>query len=165
MLSASGAGLVSLSGAITNAGLITSGNGTLQFMSGLTNDGTVADSGGSLVLTGAVGGTGTLTVGAGAAVSVLGGASLGQTVDLLSSGGDLTLKSPLSLLGTIGGFGGSDVITLTKTAETGYNFAGGVLTITDGSSTVASLTFAGSYSMQDFSVATNTHGNTVISYS
>ncbi len=164
-LSASGAGFVSLSGDITNAGLITSGSGTLQFMSGLTNNGTVADSGGLLVLSGAVGGTGVVNIGAGGDVSMLGGASVGQTVDFLSSGGDLTLKSPASFLGTIAGFGGSDVITLTKTAETGYGFANGVLTVTDGSSTVASLTFAGTYSTQDFSVATNAHGNTVITFS
>jgi hypothetical protein len=118
-----------------------------------------------LVLSGAVGGTGVVNIGAGGDVSMLGGASVGQTVDFLSSGGDLTLKSPASFLGTIAGFGGSDVITLTKTAETGYGFANGVLTVTDGSSTVASLTFAGTYSTQDFSVATNAHGNTVITFS
>jgi hypothetical protein len=164
-LIASGAGLASLSGAMTNAGLITSGSGTLQFLSGLTNNGTVAESGGSLLLSGAVLGTGTVTVGASGAVSFLGGASVGQTVDLLSAGADVTLKSPALFLGTIAGFGGSDVITLTKTAETGYNFANGVLTITDGSSTVGSLAFAGSYTTQEFSVTTNTHGNTVITYS
>jgi hypothetical protein len=150
---------------MTNAGLITAGSGTLQFMSGLTNNGTVVDSSASLVLNGAVSGTGTLSIGAGAAVSLLGGASSGQTVDFLASGGELSVKSPLAFLGTIAGFGGSDVITLTKTAETGYGFANGVLTVEDGSSTVASLTFAGSYAMQDFSVTTNIHGNTVITYS
>jgi hypothetical protein len=164
-LTASGDGLVCLSGVMTNAGLITAGSGTLQFMSGLTNNGTVADSSASLVLNGAVSGTGTLSIGAGAAVSLLGGASSGQTVDFLASGGELSVKSPLAFLGTIAGFGGSDVITLTKTAETGYGFANGVLTVEDGSSTVASLTFAGSYAMQDFSVTTNIHGNTVITYS
>ncbi len=164
-LNVSGGGLVTISESILNSGLISASTGTLQFLSAVANNGILAESGGSLVLSGAVDGTGTLTVGSGAAVSLLGGASSGETVDLLTSGGDLTLKSPLSFLGTIAGFGGSDVITLTKTAETGYGFSDGVLTISDGTSSVASLVFAGSYTQQNFSVITNAHGNTIITYS
>jgi hypothetical protein len=42
---------------------------------------------------------------------------------------------------------------------------GGVLSVTDNGTTVASLNFTGSYTSSDFTVKTDGHGNTVITHS
>ncbi len=163
-LAASGTGTVAVSAATVNAGMITAGNGTLQFLADLTNDGTITATGGIVQVGTMLAGNGTVDIGAGASASLLAGAASTQTVDFTSSTGELVIKAPLAFLAGIAGFGSNDVIQLTKTAETGYSFGNGALTITDGTSIVASLTFAGSYTQQDFSVTENAHGNTIITH-
>jgi hypothetical protein len=163
-LAASGTGTVAVSAATVNAGMITAGNGTLQFLADLTNDGTITVTGGIVQVGTLLAGNGTVDIGAGASASLLAGAASTQTVDFTSGTGELVIKAPLAFLAVIAGFGSNDVIQLTKTAETGYSFGNGALTITDGTSIVASLTFAGSYTQQDFSVTENAHGNTIITH-
>ena len=163
-LAASGSGTVAVAAATVNAGMITAGNGTLQFLADLTNDGTITVTGGIVQVGTLLAGNGTVDIGAGASASLLAGAASTQTVDFTSSTGELVIKASLAFLAGIAGFGSNDVIQLTKTAETGYSFGNGALTITDGTSIVASLTFAGSYTQQDFSVTENAHGNTIITH-
>jgi len=77
----------------------------------------------------------------------------------------LDMTKPLDFLGTVAGFGASDTVDLLNTAETGYSFASGVLTVTDGSATVAKLHFGGSYTTASFTLATDGHSGTFITFS
>ena len=98
-------------------------------------------------------------------LSLLAGASIGQTVDFLGGTGLVDLTKPIDFLGTIAGFGASDQIDLVKTLETGYNFSGGVLTVMDGSKVEASINFSGSgYSNATFMLGTDHSGGTLITF-
>ncbi len=71
-----------------------------------------------------------------------------------------------SLGATISGFAAFDQIDLTVLgfgSTTKATFAGDTLTVS-GSSTHAALTFSGSYTTSDFSVANDGHGGTLVSF-
>ncbi len=70
----------------------------------------------------------------------------------------------MAFKGHIAGFGASDTIDLTKTTETGYTFGNGVLTVTNGSATVASLNFTGSYTTSSFTLSPDGHTGTFIKF-
>ncbi len=154
----------SVSVAFINSGDVSVGSGTLSFLGAVTNTGTIDASAGVLSIKTAVGGTGTLEVGATGTLSLLKGAGAGQTVDFLTTTGLLDLSKPIDFKGTIDGFGGSDRIDLLKAPETSFSYAGGVLTVKNGNRTEASLHFGGSYTQSDFSLASDGHGGTFITF-
>jgi len=78
------------------------------------------------------------------------GASAKQKQNFLASSGELSLGSPVSSLGKIGGFTDSDSIDLMKTAVTKPTYASGVLTVLNGTATVAKLAFGGTYTNTNF---------------
>jgi fibronectin-binding autotransporter adhesin len=144
--------------------IIASGGDTLAFLHGVTNDGTMEASSGVLSSQNSIGGTGTLDIGATGTLSLLQGASSGQTVDFLAATGSLDLSVPLDFQGTITAFGNSNLIDLINTPETGFSYSGGVLSVQNGSATVASLHFAGSYTQANFVLGTDGHGGTNITF-
>jgi hypothetical protein len=175
-----------VTGAVVNQGSIVASGGVLGFLGTLTNSGTIDVTAGALSLVGTatnngtieaasgivasmygVDGTGTLEIGATGTLSLMNGALAGQVVDFLAGTGALDLNHPLSFFGQIAGFGAGDIIDLTKPSglsETGYNYADGVLTVMDGSATVASLNFVGNYNTTDFALNADGHGGTVITF-
>jgi hypothetical protein len=161
---ANGLGTASVSVAFINSGNVSVGSGTLAFLGAVTNTGTIDASAGVLSIKTTVGGTGTLEVGAAGTLSLLLGAGTGQTVDFLASTGLLDLTKPIDFKGTIDGFGGSDKIDLLKAPETSFTFSNGVLTVKDGTKTEASLHFGGSYTQSDFSLTSDGHGGTFITF-
>ena len=66
--------------------------------------------------------------------------------------------------GTIAEFATNNSVDLLKTPATSETFAGGVLTVKDGSTVVANLHFAGSYTSSSFALASNGHGGTFIHF-
>jgi hypothetical protein len=139
--------------------------GTMSFLGALSNQGTLLVAGGvaSIATLSAV--SGTLELGAAGTLSLLNAAPTGQLVDFLPSGGLLDLAAPAGFAGAISGFGAGDTIDLLSTSATGFGYAGGVLSVMNGGSTVATLHFNGSYTMSSFTVGSDGHGGTQIGFS
>jgi hypothetical protein len=154
-----GANIVAMGTTLLDAGF-------LNVTGSLTND-SVINVAGSLTDSLGIAGAGTLQVGLAGSLALLGGAGSGQLVDFLGSSGFVELENPLTFLGAIAGFGAQDVIDLQAAgglAETGYSFAAGTLTIVDGSTTVASLRFEGSYTTGSFSVSSDGHSGLAVTF-
>jgi hypothetical protein len=85
-----------------------------------------------------------------------------HTVTFTGSTGTLELGAPLSFAGTIAKFADSDVIDLLDTSMTdltlSYSTSTKILTVTNSSGTVATLTFSGSYGTDDFAAVSDGNG-------
>jgi hypothetical protein len=163
-LEATGAGTADVKVKLINARDVSVGSGTLAFLGAVTNSGTMTAAGAVLSISTSVGGTGTLDIGASGTLSLLDGSAAGQKADFLATTGLLDLTKPAAFAGTIGGFGGSDVIDLLKTAATSLSFASGVLTVKHGSTVEASLHLSGSYTTADFALSSDGHAGTFIKF-
>jgi hypothetical protein len=159
-----GRGTDTVSVAFINSGNVSVGSGTLAFIGPLTNSGVISADGGTVTFRLALNG-GTLDIGSGGSASLLQGAYAAANVDFQTGGELLDLSDPMAFHGTIADFAGGDRVDLLNTVETSYSFSNGVLTVKDGTQTVASLHFAGSYTMASFTLNTDGHGGTVISHS
>jgi hypothetical protein len=147
-----------------NSGAVSASAGTLSFLGAAANSGAITAAGATISFADAVSGTGTLAIGAGGTMALLAGAGVGQVANFQAGTGALDLTAPLSFDGTILGFGASDQIDLVNTTETSYNFANGILTVENGSATVASLQFGGSYSTGSFTLMGDGHNGTLITF-
>jgi hypothetical protein len=161
--SAAGAGAVSIGATFNNIGTAALGAASLTFAGVITNIGTITATG-AVLFDRAVSGTGTLDIGATGTLSLLAGAASGQQADFLANTGALALTAPTSMLGTIAGFAGSDMIDLMKTPETAFSYAAGILTVKSGSTTEATLHFAGTYTAASFAIVPDGHGGSLISF-
>jgi hypothetical protein len=162
-LAASGPGTADIDVAFVNTKTVSVSSGTLAFLGGVTNNGTLATGAGTLSFEKKISGTGTLGIGTGT-LSLLSGAVATQSVRFEQSAGLLDLAHPTDFSGLISDFGAQDKIDLLDTKATGFTFAGGTLTLEDGSKTVASLGFTGSYTQNDFAISTDNHSGTLISF-
>jgi hypothetical protein len=127
-------------GTFTNLGTFQAEEpGSAVVSTAFTNSGTVSALSGTLSFLSSVAGTGTMDISAGATLSLELGTGSGQVVDFLSTTGVTDLFNPLDFAGTIKGFGGSDQVFLENTTYTSFGFTNNLLTVKDGSSTVASL--------------------------
>ena len=153
----------------TNSGRVsvTSG-GELDFVSDigtlLSNTGTLTATDATLILDEAVSGVGKLDLGAGGALTLVGGPDAGQTVDFLGNNATLDLLPAGDFGGHISGFGAHDLIDLPDTIVNHQSFFGGVLTLSDGLTPVAHLNFNGAYSTSSFSLTTDHNGGTLIRF-
>lgn len=164
-LSAGGPGTCRLQAALTNTALVESLSGTFALVGGSTNNsGTISALGGTLMIRTDVQGTGKLDIGTISTLWLEAGAVASQTASFTAAGGTLELGGPASFLGHIAGFGASDVIELAAAAATTLSYAGGVLTVDDGSTAVAQLHFNGSYTSASFSLSADGHGNSLITF-
>jgi hypothetical protein len=140
-----------------STGKLLIGSGTIA--SAVTNSGTIESNTGLLDVTGAVTGTGTLKIDAGETLEVGSTVANTQTAVFASTTGTLSLDQPLNFAGSITNFTGSDQIYLggqTITGFGGYNTTTHVLTVLGtGNTTIAQLTFNGSYTLGNFSVSNN----------
>ncbi len=144
--------------------LISSGSGTIAFLSGVANNGTFNTGEGELSFTKKISGTGTLAIHGLGTLSLLGGAFATQTVQFEQPNALLDIANPSSFSAPIADFATGDTIDLLKTATTTFTYAGGTLTLENGTKTVATLSFTGSYTQSDFATATDTHGGTLITF-
>jgi hypothetical protein len=152
--SAGAAGAITVSGDVSGFGTITG--------AAVTDTGTVTASGGTLSIMDAVTGTGTLALAADATVLAGAGVS-GVTIDFAANG-TLALAEPASVTSTISGFQSGDVVDLQKLIANTLTYSGGRLTLSDGSTVVDTLSFAGSYTQSDFSLQSDKHGGTDVLY-
>jgi len=115
----------------------------------------------SLTFTGDLSGGGIVRLDAGATLTA--NAGLGAaTLRFADGGGEtLVLGSTDTVAATLSGFRSSDTIDLASTLTT-FSFAGGTLTLLDGSSVVETLTLAGHYTQADFALKSDDHGGTDI---
>ncbi|MBN9508510.1 MAG: Hint domain-containing protein [Alphaproteobacteria bacterium] len=157
-----GSGVVALSGGtldpdpVSNAGSI-GGFGTVE--GAVANTGTITAHDGTLLLTGAVDGAGRLGVQAGATLELQQAVAATQTIAF--AGGALVLDDLAAAQGTLEDFATGDRIVLKDVVADGGSFAGGVLTLTEGGSTVGTLALAGSYGADGFRVQ-NSVGTTEV---
>jgi fibronectin-binding autotransporter adhesin len=164
-LAATGAGLSNVvASSFTNTGLTSVSGGTLSLLGTVTNSGTLVASGGLLSVSHLLSGTGTLQIGATGTASLLLGAVSGQVVNFEAGSGALDLTGATHFAGLIEDFGASDVIDLVNTAETNFTYSGSILTVLNGSTTVASLHFGGSYTQSSFTVGSDGHSGTAITF-
>jgi fibronectin-binding autotransporter adhesin len=162
---ANGGGTAEVNVAFINADNVSVGSGAMAFLSYLTNDGTIDTGAGLVSSAGRVQGTGKMEIGAAGTLSLLQGALSGEKVDFLATTGSLDLTQPRFFTGVIEGFGGSDQIDLVNTPATGFSYSPShVLTVQNGSQTVAALRFAGSYTQSDFALGSDGHGGTAITF-
>jgi hypothetical protein len=163
-LETTGPGQVKIAPTVTNTGTIESGGGTLTLLGTLTNSGTVSAAAGTLIVAQKALGAGTLDVGATSTLWLQAGAAATQAAHFLSTAGTLELSSPANFLGTIAGFGGSDVIDLASTAANTLTYANGILTVSEGSVAVAHLHIGGTYTTASFALGSDGHGGTAITF-
>jgi hypothetical protein len=166
---ASSGSTISLSGSagdiVTNTGTLTAaGAGTESITTSFTNQGLVKIETGTLSVGSDIAGTGTLQIATGATLALLDGAATGQLVDFAAGTGALDLTNPLTFLGSIEGFASKDVIDLVNTAATSLTYSNQVLTVDNGATAVAKLTFVGSYKQSDFAIGSDGHGGTNITF-
>lgn len=160
-------GTVLVSGALSGSGTLSAGSGAVvdlagggSFAGAITNAGTLLIAGGTTMsCLGSVAGTGTLEVGTGATLSLGLGAASGQTLEFLGTTGALDLSNPLDFAGTINDFAGSDQILLQNTGFTSFTFSNDLLTVKNGSATVASLHITESSNL--FALTAEAHGTLI----
>jgi hypothetical protein len=158
----SGTGTHTVNVAFINSGTVNANAGTLSFLGAVTNSGTIDAASGLTSIRSAVSGTGTLEIGSTGTLSLLLGAGSGQVVDFAAGTGVLDLTKPLGLTGTIAGFGSNDQIDLLKTAETSYTYTNNILTVKNGTATVASLHFSGTNN--SFTLQSDGNSGTLIKF-
>jgi len=164
------AGILNLGGtgknSIANAGLIeTTGAGNLTLAGALTNNGTVAANGGTLVAGGSITGSGAFDIGGGTLDVTV---AFAHNVTFTATAGVLELSQSQGYTGTITGFsktGGTSLdlsdIGFVSSAEATYSGTktGGVLTVTDGTHT-ARISLKGNYLTSTFIASSDGHGGT-----
>ena len=98
-------------------------------------------------------------IAAGASLEFDAATSSGQTVTFAADTGNLAIGAPSSFAALIAGFGAGNEIDLFNTNATAASYQSGVLTVKNGTTTVASLNLFGNYSgTTAFEVATDGDG-------
>jgi hypothetical protein len=147
------AGLITGPVSVGAGGKIT-GKGTIT--GAVTDNGLVEALGGLLDITGAVTGRGVLGIGSGSSLE-LGATANGVT--FTAGTGTLILNVPADSFGAISGFAIGDIIDLKNKAANGFSYSGDTLTVTETvkttTTTVATLTLAGSFAGEHFVVASD----------
>jgi len=130
----------------------------------VANSGRIIAEGGTLDLTGAVTGTGVLKIENGATLE-LGAGAADQTIGfapITSTGATLILDSPGDSFGIIRGFAVGDTIDLEGVTATSDKYAKGILTVLNGTDTVATLRFGSTFAGNHFVLTSDNAGGTDI---
>jgi hypothetical protein len=167
------AGALNFSGAgsFTNAGtLAKTGSGEVDIGTTFINSAAVSIGSGKMKFLSSVSGTGTIGIASGATGLLLRGAAATQkasfptAISHQTAVSELDLGKPTSFLGTIVNFGTMDKIDLLSTPATSRVFAGGELTVTNGTTKVATLAFSGSYTTNNFVLSSDGHAGSLITW-
>jgi VCBS repeat-containing protein len=129
----------------------------------ITNNGTITANSDTLTISGSIQGTGLLKITNDTTLALDGPVGSGQTVQFGNGPApNLVLNDPSHFQGQITGFQGSDQIdlpTIHFDSGTTTTFTGGILTIKEGTTTVAAITFVGSPNLK---ITNDGHGGTLI---
>ena len=110
-------------------------------------------------LTGSIGGTGSVSIGTGATLTLYGAVSVPSITFAAGGDGKLVVGDPYQLTSTFGGFGAGDVIDLERLEASSLSYAGGTLTLYNGSE-VDKLRFSGSLTKANFALKSDGHYGT-----
>jgi hypothetical protein len=143
------------------AGAVVSGTGTI--VGTVTASGAATVQGGTIEMNGSVQGPGGLTIDAGATLQADSILSVGS-VTFASGAGTLALMEPNSVTSTLAGFGTGDVIDLVNKMANTLTLTGNTLTVKENTMLVATLTFQGSYNINDFLLVPDGHNGTDITF-
>ncbi len=177
--SSSNASTFTVAGAATNEGaMVVGANATFALgthayvqtagtttVAGTLQTPTVNDEGGLIDFTSALAGSDTptaLNIYAAGVIEFAAAVSTAHKVTFEDATGDLELAAASSFSGSIDGFSANDVIDLLGAGVTSLSFADHVLTVMNNATTVASLSFTGSYSTASFTAVSDGHGGTDI---
>jgi len=149
-------GPIDLSGKITGIGTLVTGTGSLT----LDGGGLFAQFG-TLEIDGDIVGSGVVTVQANSVLQLDAGVVAGQSIGF--SGGEVVLEAPSQMLGSFAGFGAGDTIVATGIVANTPSFAGGVLSLLNGTSVVQTLNVTGAYDSSNFLLSPTGNG-TAITY-
>jgi hypothetical protein len=153
------AGSTASSAVVIDTGKTMTGYGTVA--SAVSDNGTLLAQGGMLTVAGRVSGTGNVVVGAGA--SLLSQTALSEA-GLQFGGGNATVEvaksTTIAAITTISSIGATDTIDFLGTVATSLTFAGGKLRVVGSGGTIASLSFAGNYSVSNFKISSDGAGGT-----
>ncbi len=130
----------------------------------IANAGLIVASGGTLVANSSVTGTGTMHINSGASLQLGGSVASSQTIVFEAGAHTLSLADAAGVGARILDFAAGDAVDLLGSAATTLSYAGGALTVDDGSTKVAKLAIRGSYTSANFKLASDGHGGSLISY-
>lgn len=74
------------------------------------------------------------------------------------------MKSPLDFLSILNGFGSGDQIDLLGQKASSLSFFNDTLTVVGQAGAIAHLAFTGSYSQTDFTLSSDGHGGSLITF-
>jgi hypothetical protein len=167
LIETTGAGTLTIAGAVSNAGTIETNGGALVITTPLSGTGALLVNSGTLLVSGAVTGAGKATIAAG---ELEFGASSTESVTFKGAGGELVLAQSQTYAASISGFSKTGTTSLdlldvafVSSSEASFsgNTPGGVLTVTDGTHT-ARLTLKGNYTTSTFIAASDGHGGVLV---
>ncbi len=139
------------------------GSGTITAVS-IANAGLLNASGGTLVAAGSITGTGAAHIINGATLQLTGAVAASQTITFETGASTLSLGDAAGVGAHIVDFAGSDAIDLLGSVANTLSFAGGILTIDDGTTKIAKLAFNGKYTTANFKLVSDNHGGSLIHY-
>ena len=148
---------------ITYGGSEVVGNGTVS-AAAIANAGLLVANGGTLLAGGSITGTGGMRIMSGATLQLSGPVAASQTIQFESGANRLALGDAGAVAAHITDFATGDAIDLLGDAATKLAYAGGALSVSNGSTLVAKLEIKGSYTTANFRLASDGHGGSVISY-
>ncbi len=151
-------------GAISiEAGASLTGFGTIGG-AGIDNLGSIVAEGGTLTLATSLtsAGSGIVQIDSDAVLAVHAVSQLSQIA--FAGPASLMLVAPKAFSGTIASFGSGDVVDAEKLAANKFTFEAGTLTLEHGSTVLDTLMFSGNLTAANFSIASDHHGGTDISF-
>ncbi len=141
-----------------------SGIGTISATT-IGNAGLISASGsGTLSVSGSITGTGSMQIHGGSVLQLEGSAVATQKIVFQSGTDVLSLGDAAGVAAHIMDFASGDAIDLLGSVATTLSYAGGVLTVSNGTQTVAKLQVKGSYTTANFKLTSDTHSGSLISY-
>ncbi len=158
----SGTNRTYVQGAFTNSGTILVTAGILEEQT-LVNNGIVTISNATeqtdTNVTASAGKTGRFALTGNATLYDVGGIAAGQTIALSGTNDLVQINNGATLAAAVTGFGASDTIDLQNTVANGLAYAGGVLTLTENTTVVSTLTVATVAGAGTFSLVQDSAGN------
>jgi hypothetical protein len=164
-------GTLTVNGILASTGIVAIGYGGSELvlnqgatLANVTDNGAIDAAAGTTTISSEVLGTGTLQVGGGASLILSAGLGEQDQLNFLGTTGNLGLLNPSDFMASIAGFAGSDTIDLVNIQANDIFYQGGILSILENNEAVAYLRLQGAYYEGDFSLSSDGHGGTFISY-
>ncbi len=131
----------------------------------IVNNGTIVAEGGTLTLATGLSGAASGTVQIDSGATLVANSSVSGNHMTFGGPASLILVDPQAFAGTIGSFGSGDVIDVQGVNANTLTYAGGTLTLENGSTVLDTLSFSGNYTLADFSLSPDGKDGTDISFS